>query len=215
MLPSLRHKKQIDYAVRRGQICELKGIDKQKKQTMKNNKFLRNNFLLAAFGAVALFGILAFSNIYVKTDAEFLKDAAEINLEEIKLGQLAQTKSTMADVKELGKMMETEHQKSLNELTTLANKKGISLPKSVSAEANEKYNALNSKSEKKFNEDYCEAMIKGHKHAISLFETASKDATDPDIRQWATSTLPTLNAHLDHAKMCKEKCEKMQKNGSN
>jgi putative membrane protein len=176
---------------------------------MKNSKIFSNNSLLVVFGATILIGILAFSNIRVKTDAEFLKDAAEINLEEIKLGQLAQTKSTMAEVKELGQMMVTEHQKSLAELTTLANKKGITIPKSVSAEANEKYNALNSKSEKKFNDDYCEMMVKGHKHAISLFETASKDATDPDIRQWAASTLPTLNAHLDHAKMCKEKCEKM------
>jgi putative membrane protein len=189
---------------------------------MKNSKIFCNNFLPVVLGTATLIGVLAFSSVsqldqpvvtissIVKTDAEFLKDAAEINLEEIKLGQLAQTKSTMSDVKELGRMMEREHQKSLKELTTLASKKGISVPNSVSAEANEKYNALNSKSEKKFNDDYCDMMIKGHKHAISLFETASKDATDPEIRQWAASTLPTLHAHLDHSKMCKEKCEKMQ-----
>ena len=42
-------------------------------------------------------------------DAQFLVTAAEINLEEINLGQLAQNKGIMADVKALGKMMETEH----------------------------------------------------------------------------------------------------------
>src|SRR4051812_40051596 len=44
-------------------------------------------------------------------DAKFLVKAAEINLEEIQLGQLAQEKATLTDVKELGKMMEQSHKK--------------------------------------------------------------------------------------------------------
>jgi putative membrane protein len=186
---------------------------------MKNNKHFRTNFLLVVFGTATLIGASSFSNFrqlnksvaatIVKTDAQFLASAAEINLEEIQLGQLAQTKSTVMDVKELGKMMETEHQKSLNDLTTLADKKGITLPKSVTSEAKEEYKELNNKSEKRFNDEYCELMIKGHKHAISLFESASKDSVDPEIKAWANSTLPALRAHLDHAKMCKAKCEKM------
>jgi len=51
----------------------------------------------------------------VKTGAQFLVRAAEIDLEEIQVGQLAQKKSTMIDVQELGKMMETEHTKSLSD----------------------------------------------------------------------------------------------------
>ncbi len=46
------------------------------------------------------------ANINKERDAKFLATAAEINLEEIKLGQLAQQKSTMKDVKDLGKMID-------------------------------------------------------------------------------------------------------------
>ena len=61
-------------------------------------------------------------------DAQFLVTAAEINLEEVNLGQLAQNKGTMADVKALGKMMETEHSAAQKDLQALAAKKQITLP---------------------------------------------------------------------------------------
>ena len=187
---------------------------------MKNSKHITITLLLTVLGIVTFMGTSSFSSLrkksksvvvttIEKTDAQFLASAAEINLEEIQLGQLAQKKSTMMDVQELGKMMETEHTKSLSDLTTLASKKGISLPKSVTSEAKEEYKELNNKSEKKFNDEYCELMIKGHKHAISLFETASKDSKDSEIKAWAAATLPALRMHLEHAKMCKTKCEKM------
>lgn len=184
---------------------------------MKNSKHI--NFLAIVVGIITFTGISAFVNRekqtkssitdYVKTDAQFLARAAEINLEEIQLAQLAQRKSMMTDVKELGERMEKSHTQVLSDLTTLANKKGISLPTSVTDEANEEYKELNNKSNKRFNEEYCELVIKEHKQAISLFETASKDAKDSEIREWAAATLPTLRSHLDQSKMCKAKCEKM------
>jgi putative membrane protein len=149
---------------------------------MKKIKNIKSILILIAI-AMATFTGMSFRNFHReskflsaltdKTDAQFLSRAAEINLEEIHLGQLAQKKSTMVDVQELGKMMEKEHKKSLNELTTLANKKGIVLPKTLTAEANEKYKELSDKTDKKFNEEYCELMVKGHTQAIVLFETAS------------------------------------------
>jgi putative membrane protein len=63
-------------------------------------------------------------------DAQFLVNAAEINLEEISLGQLAQKNGNTADLKELGKMMEAGHTKSLTELTLLAKEKLITIPTS-------------------------------------------------------------------------------------
>ena len=58
-------------------------------------------------------------------DAQFLVEVAEINLEEIQLGQLAQSKSTKKEVKDLAKMMEDGHSKSLDQLKELATKKHL------------------------------------------------------------------------------------------
>lgn len=142
-------------------------------------------------------------------DAQFLVNAAEINMEEISLGQLAQQKGSTNHVKELGKMMEESHTKSLAELTALAQTKSISLPTSQTDNVKEAYKNLNEKSGNDFGKEYSSMMVNGHKKAIELFEKASADCTDPDIKAWATATLPILRTHLDQAMICKKQCEKM------
>lgn len=149
-----------------------------------------------------------FDNTANEKDSQFLVDAAEINLEEIHLGQLAQQNCSMSDVKELGIMMEKEHIKSMTYLTALANKKTITIPTSLTDDAKKAYDKLNKKSGKEFDKDYCEMMVEGHKDAIKLFEKALSESTDSEIKEFASATLPTLRMHLDHAITCQKKCEK-------
>jgi putative membrane protein len=143
-------------------------------------------------------------------DAKFLATAAEINLEEIKLGQLAQQKSTMKDVKELGKMIETDHSKNMKILTKLAKKESIALPSSLTAKGNEAYKKLSKLSETSFDKEYCDMMVSGHKGAISEYEKEIKETKNSDIKAFATATLHELRAHLEHATTCQKKHEKMR-----
>jgi len=140
-------------------------------------------------------------------DAQFLVEAATINMEEIKLGELAQQKGSLADVKDLGKMMVAEHTKALADLTKLAENKSVVLPAALPEEAQKAYDKLNEKTGKDFDKEYCDKMVKGHKDAIDKFEKASSDAEDADIRNWASSMLPSLRTHLDHSNMCQEKAK--------
>jgi putative membrane protein len=142
-------------------------------------------------------------------DVQFLVNAAEINMEEISLGQLAQHKGSTNHVKELGKMMEESHTKSMAELTALAQTKSISLPTSQTDNVKEAYKNLNEKSGNDFGKEYSSMMVNGHKKAIELFEKASTECTDPEIKAWAAATLPILRTHLDQAMICKKQCEKM------
>ncbi len=142
-------------------------------------------------------------------DAQFLVNASEISLEEISLGQLAQKKGNTTDIKELGKMMEAEHTKSLTELTSLAKQKLITIPTSLTDDAQKAYEKMEKESMKTFDEKYCDKMVEEHKDAIKLFEKASTDASDSDIKVWTTSTLQELRTHLDHALTCQRKLEKM------
>jgi len=137
-------------------------------------------------------------------DRKFLSKVALINLEEIKLGQLAQEKGTTQDIKDLGKMMIDEHTQAQNDLVQLAQKKSITVPTSPDANAQDDYNDLDKKSGVDFDKKYCSMMVSGHKDAISMFEKDSAKETDSDIRQMAIATLPTLRKHLSHATMCKD-----------
>ena len=141
-------------------------------------------------------------------DAKFLVSAAEINLEEIQLGKLARQNGSSKEVKELGKMMEDAHTKSLKDLTALAKRKDITIPTASSEKANDAYNKLNQKSGKDFDKAYTNMMVDGHKDAIKLFEKASNEANDNDIKNWAAATLPELRKHLEHATDCQKKCDK-------
>ncbi len=188
--------------------------------TMKKSKKWKASIAAFVAGAAIIMGTASFTNQELtfdallgrsddRTDAQFLAQAALIHLEEIQLGQLAQQKSYMTDVKDLGALLEKEHTQSLRDLNMLADRKGISLPTSTNTDAKDAYKRLNKESEKKFNKDYCAEMIKGHEKAIGIFEAASKEAQDTEIREWASATLPTLRKHLDHAKLCKAKCDKV------
>ena len=76
-------------------------------------------------------------------DSQFLVDQAEINLAEIELGKLAQTKGTNPEVKKFGKMMVDDHTKAASEASALAKTKNFTLPTSLTEEGQEEYNKLN------------------------------------------------------------------------
>lgn len=135
-------------------------------------------------------------------DAQFLVEVAEINLEEIQLGQLAQSKSTKKEVKDLAKMMEDGHSKSLDQLKELASRKGIIIPTTSTKDVKEAYDKLSNKGEGDFNEDYCDMMVKGQKEAIDKVEKAATESADEEIKAWAANALPDLKKHLDHAMTC-------------
>lgn len=140
---------------------------------------------------------------------KFLMEVAEMQLEEISLGKLAQQKGMAADVKELGKMMEADHTQSFTELSALAQSKSVSIPTSVTEDSKDVYDKLEDKTGKDFDKAYSDMMVEHHEDAIKLFEKASTDSEDPAIKTWASNKLPGLKTHLGHAKACKKKSDKV------
>jgi len=145
-----------------------------------------------------------FDDNKTENDADFLVNAAEINLTEIELGTLATTNSQVAEVKELGKMMVDEHTKALNDLKAMAEKKMMTIPTELTADGKDEYKKLSEKTGKDFDKKYCDMMVSGHKNAINKFERASEKSQDGDIKAWATSMLPALRTHLDHSMTCQK-----------
>lgn len=133
-------------------------------------------------------------------DQEFASKAAVAGLAEVQHGKLAQKKGTSDQVKEFGKQMVADHTKANDELKSLAKSKGITLPKDLDAKHKAMQEKLGSLEGEAFDKAYSAHMVDAHKEAVALFERGSKSAQDPDLKAWAAKTLPTLQAHLDHAK---------------
>jgi len=200
---------------------------------MKTLKTLKNTLYVAAFFAAASLTISScsenkkheaeedtkevaedqnektFDSRASEKDAQFLVNAAEIGLKEIKLAELALMRSTNADVKELATMMKTDHTATNIDLKELADKKGVSIPTALTEDGEDAFKKLNEKEGKKFDKEYCDMMVSGHKDAIDKFEKASNNATDVDVKNWASTRLPGLRSHLEHSKTCKDKCDKL------
>lgn len=146
------------------------------------------------------------SNNLVK-DAQFLVNVAEIHMEEIQLGKLAQQKGATTYVKDLGRMMENAHTKSLDELVVLAKTKMITIPTTATSDARDTYEDLNKRTGGDFDEAYTNMMVNEHKDAVRAFEDASTGAYDVDIKNWASTALPGLRMHLDHSIECQKKLD--------
>jgi putative membrane protein len=141
-------------------------------------------------------------------DSQYIVEIASINLSEIELGKLAQTKSTNPEVKKFGKMMVDDHTKLASEVSALAKTKNYTLPTSLTEEGQEEYNKLNEKTGVDFDKKFADMMVDGHQKAIDKVKKTAEDATDQDVKLWASNNVAGLTAHLEHAKRLKESLDK-------
>jgi putative membrane protein len=142
-----------------------------------------------------------------KDDAAFAVEAAGGGMEEVQLGKLAVQKGSGQDVKDFGAMMVKDHSMGGDKLKAIAGGKNLTLPDSLSADAQKEMADLQSKNGTDFDKAYINMMVDDHKKDIKLFENEAKNGSDADIRGFADSNLHMLHMHLDAA----EKCHKMEK----
>lgn len=141
-------------------------------------------------------------------DRQFALNAASGGLFEVEAGKLAVQKGSSQDVKSFGQRMIDDHGKANEELKTLAASKNIKLP----AEMNKKHSADLGKLSKapggEFDRQYMEMMVKDHKKDVSEFRKEAKEGKDPDLKAWASKTLPILEDHLKMAQSMTKTPEK-------
>jgi len=136
-----------------------------------------------------------------RADAAFLKQAAENGHTEVEGSKLAQSKATNPKVKAFAEKMMEDHTKAGAELSTLAASKGVEVPTEPSLMQKGKLKLLSTADGANFDKKYADEVgVKAHEDTVKLFEKGAAEAKDPDVKAWATKTLPTLKMHLQHAK---------------
>lgn len=129
-------------------------------------------------------------------DQAFLRHAAEINLSEVDLAQLAKQNATTDQVKQFAQRMITDHTNNQQTLKDLAARKDVVLPDQLSAKNMALYGRLAKLSGTDFDHAYINAMVDGHTQAVALFKKESNTASDAAVRNYASQTLPVLQEHL-------------------
>ncbi|HUJ96219.1 MAG TPA: DUF4142 domain-containing protein [Terriglobales bacterium] len=146
------------------------------------------------------------------TGKAFITQAAQINLAEIELGNLAEQKANDQAVKEFGKLMVQDHTQAQDKLKQLASKEDVTLPMQAGAQANELKQRLSSESGAQFDEMYIRHMLSGHKQAIATFENEVAQGKNSAIQNYAESCLPVIQ---DHIRVAENVAGKMGLSGKN
>jgi putative membrane protein len=140
-------------------------------------------------------------------DKDFFVKAALGGMAEVSLGQLAAGKATSGEVKNFANHMVNDHGKANDELKDLAMTKGLALPADLPNEVKTISSELSRRVGRDFDSAYMSDMIQDHEKDVSEFEKAARELKDPDLKAWATKTLPTLQ---DHLRMAKETAAKLK-----
>jgi putative membrane protein len=129
-----------------------------------------------------------------------MKKAAEGNKAEVELGKMAEQKASSDAVKAFGQRMMKDHQQATEQLESVAGKFGVTLPNKVNAKDQATKDRLEKLSGKEFDQAYMRDMVKDHTKDVAEFKHAASSASNPDVKNFAQQTLPTLQDHLKQAK---------------
>lgn len=162
--------------------------------------------LLAAFCCVALATVPALAQkkaatAPAMTDQQFVDFAAQTDMVEADLGQLAQDVAASQPVKDYGQMLLTDHTNDFAQLHVIAQQANLTVPAAIDAE-NVKttiapFHKLKGEA---FDHHYIHEMAVGHTKAIEIYKKEAADAQNPAVKSYAEQALPVLQKHLDHAK---------------
>ncbi len=134
------------------------------------------------------------------SDQEFVDFAAQTDMLEAHLGQMAQDQAGTQAVKDYGQMLVTDHTNDYQQLSDAATKANLTVPKGLDAAHNKMIVPFEKLKGKAFDTRYIHEMVMGHTKAIEIYKKEASDAQSPDVKSYATTALPVLQKHLDGAK---------------
>ena len=133
-------------------------------------------------------------------DKGFIMYAARDGLFHVEAGKLAVQRGSSEGVKKFGQHAIDHHTQINDELTQLAGKKGVMLPKKMSKKEQEALDKVAKLSGPDFDKAYLEMEIKDHSKDLSAFQKEAKDGRDPEVKAWAAKIIPAIEEHLKMAR---------------
>ena len=170
---------------------------------------MKTNMKMACVLLVALVFVIGWSSFLwaqepgeKKTipDRGFMIYAASDGIFHVEAGKLAVQRASSEDVKKFGQHAIDHHTQINDELTQLASKKGVTLPKKMSKKEREALDKVAKLSGPDFDKAYLEMEIKDHSKDLSAFKKETKDGKDPDVKAWAAKTVLAIEEHLKMAR---------------
>ncbi|MCK6418108.1 MAG: DUF4142 domain-containing protein [Alphaproteobacteria bacterium] len=166
--------------------------------------------LLASVIIVGLVSIMHVSLAYSQDGASpgaqsFVNQAAIGNRFEIQSSELAIERSDNESILNFARMMIEDHTKAGTELKEaileVNNVSVVRTPAEIlDADHQRKLEALRNASQDSFDAHYVHIQVQAHDEAVRLFDQYAAQGTQPELRDFAAQTLPTLREHQQQIK---------------
>ena len=175
------------------------------------------------------------SNAVSAGDRNFVQDLWADGDAEVQLGKLAAARGANADVKRFGEMMVQDHTKAGEQLKQIATQYNIQPDPKKGDEHKDAMDKLSKLRGGEFDREFINRMIDDHQNAVNDLQgrvdykgstadritkgTAGSDRNtnvkpekadnnlEAQLNQWAATALPTVQHHLDEARMIKDKLQ--------
>ncbi len=144
-------------------------------------------------------------------DKKFVKEAALGGMTEVELGKVAAQKASDAKVKEFAQKMIDDHTKANDNLKQIASKSNMQIPSSLDAKHQSRIDKLSKLSGEEFDKAYVKDQLKDHETDVREFKDEANNGSDPNVKTFASSTLPILQEHLEMVKSLNKGEKQMSK----
>ena len=96
-------------------------------------------------------------------------------------------------------MLVTDHTKDYDQLTAVATKAGLNVPKGLDAKQQKMIAPMEKLKGAAFDRRFAHDMVAGHETAIAAHDKESRDGQNADLKAYAKQALPVLEKHKTDA----------------
>lgn len=143
----------------------------------------------------------------VRAAQDFVNEAGQAGLVEIKTSEIALQKSKNAEVKKFAQMMIDQHKAAAEQLKASATAAALSPPSETLDDSHMRRvnDIVETDGDKDFDADYINMQVDAHNDAIKLFDDYSKNSIAmTQLKDFADKTMPTLVAHKAEAERVRD-----------
>ncbi len=152
----------------------------------------------AQLDRMAAFGFISY--VKPECDRHFVRKAEDGYMLEAALGESAAEQAASADVKRFGRMMAKCNTFARNRLLAIAKNNDLEVHADMDREDREALQHLSKMEGLDFDREYMNQVIKDQQDNLTLFEQMANEVTNPDLKCYATQTIPVLRLHLRMAR---------------
>lgn len=133
--------------------------------------------------------------------ADYVTQAAASDMFEIRSSELAADKAESAEVKELARMLITDHTRSSNELKTIAAsmQPQLDVPAALPAAMQSQIDQLEGASGAEFDRLYATQQVQAHQQALDLHRRYAEAGDAAQLKTFAERTAGVIEGHLERA----------------